>query len=187
LNRLKIDGYVITEYHDNSYKYLSKILDSVRVESIYFSIPKSREDEEVFIRLSAMATERGIRSYPLLDEATVCGMEVTLYQEFGIRDSSVPATLLSVNTGRERITYLGSSVLGLENKKIPEICHYSSVLIMGSHGPTYKDVYFFHAPRLKNVIFLGQSINYCSHGLLTELSEISVPTRGYDALLKYGY
>ncbi|MBQ7907356.1 MAG: ComEC/Rec2 family competence protein [Clostridia bacterium] len=179
-----IDSYAVTCYYENTSTYLGQLFDEIGIKNLYLAEPLGIEEERACEEIYQLATENGASVYTLEDGTSVNGMELSLCYEKGLYGSDTKATALSLVSCGKRITYLGASALS-GDRRAYEMCFYSNIIIMGSHGPGYKDVYSFEAPQLESVIFLGKSRDYCSHKLFSTLAPIANSAREHTVTIKY--
>lgn len=185
LDHESIDCYIVTEYYENTPTSIMQLLENIDIECLYLAPPLTIEESESCVLIAEAASRHGTNVLLLEERVSLLNMDVTFAYEDKIYSSESRMCAISVLADSNRITYLGSSAFFGNDKRPMEMCYYSNAIIFGSHGPTYKELYNFDAPYLENVIFLGNSRDYCDYKLFKRLEPISNKTREHKVSIKY--
>ncbi len=144
LNATEIDCLVLTKYTTVHISSLSKSFKSERIRKLYIPKPESNDDYFRMTSIMECAKDNGVivDIYEDGDELyLIDGLSVKINRET-IDRSTVPITMLSLDAGKETITYISPSYIecNLEQDMfdtMDEIDH----LIFGSRGPSPKQKY----------------------------------------------
>ena len=155
----EIENYIITSYSSDTLSYFKRLTGLIKIKYVY--LPSATTDLEIslLIQLINIAKNEGISLRSLESELSIQDSSISF--EIASQERSVwKSVCLILKSGNGYFTYLSSGSYELLSNVPSEYAGKSDVLVLGSFGPTYQEMFYYSTPYLDYCVFLGKSQEY---------------------------
>lgn len=141
----EIQAVILTRYSNYSVSALSSLFSSEKVRTLYIPYPETSDDYYHTEKLYHVASKYGVDVYAYEHGKTIEVFESTviLIDSLSIKRSVKPITMVSVNSGKERLTYCSGAFAECDDyQEITKRLSDSRYVVFGDTGPKLKSQYF---------------------------------------------
>ncbi len=162
----EIDSYVSLSYSSRLPNYLDRLTDNAIVRKVYLSKPFTENETKYYDACVDVLESKGIECQ-FSDELEIKDVSLTICSDSYISRSTKRAVVFSLLMNNTRYTYLGASSFELGTMEPALLASASDILAFGSYGPKYEVSYYYNAPFLEYILFMGNSKDYAEKDMLS--------------------
>ena len=140
----EIQAVILTKYSNYSVSALSSLFANQKVRTLWIPYPETVDDYYHTEKLYTVAKKYGVETYTYENGKTIEVFESTtiFIDTMNIKRSVKPITMVSINTGEERLTYCSGAIAECEeNTEFTKRLADSRFVIFGDTGPKLKTPY----------------------------------------------